>query len=249
LSIKDAPHLDSIYYREQPAPEEVYEWYQKYYYKDGLIHHSVFKFRDNDPVDNRIYLSADEETLTRSGRELLLSDSVAGDTVYFFQKMYNSGELVQTVVHKLTDLYASEQDYDPASGRRTFAEYFFRHDTLVSRTVYDYTSKSPDSATFYYVGVPGDEYKCAEYRGDSLTNNLTYKKLATGFSVAIFNDTFLREFVMDVPEVHTTAVQRRDDAQKSREQSAAQSKRRPAKISPRARYFDLLGRYKRAKIR
>lgn len=248
LSIKDAPHLDSVYYREQPTPEEVHEWYQKYYYKDGLIHHSVFKFRDNDPVDNRIYLSADEATLTRSGRELLLSDSVAGDTVYFFQKMYNSGELVQTVVHKLTDLYASEQDYDPASGRRTFAEYFFRHDTLVSRTVYDYTSKSPDSATFYYVGEPGDEYKCAEYRGDSLTNNLTYKKLATGFSVAIFNDTFLREFVMEVPEVHTTAVQRRDDAQKSREQSAAQSKRRP-KISPRARYFDLLGRYRRARIK
>lgn len=144
LSIKDAPHLDSIYYREQPAPEEVHEWYQKYYYRDGLIHHSVFKFRDNDPVDNRIYLSADEVTLT---------------------------------------------------------------------------------------------------------NNLTYKKQATGFSVAIFNDTFLREFVMEVPEVHTTAVQRRDDAQKSREQSAAQSKRRPANISPRARYFDLLGRYKRAKIR
>ena len=68
LSIKDAPHLDSIYYREQSAPEEVHEWYQKYYYKDGLIHHSVFKFRDNDPVDNRIYLSADEATLTRSGR-------------------------------------------------------------------------------------------------------------------------------------------------------------------------------------
>ncbi|OWV26286.1 hypothetical protein B7988_06780 [Fibrobacter sp. UWB1] len=249
LSIKDAPHLDSIYYREQPAPEEVHEWYQKYYYKDGLIHHSVFKFRDNDPVDNRIYLSADEATLTRSGRELLLSDSVAGDTVYFFQKMYNSGELVQTVVHKLTDLYASEQDYDPASGRRTFAEYFFRNDTLVSRTVYDYGSGMRDSAYYYYVGVPGDEYKCAEYRGDSLTNNLTYKKLATGFSVAIFNDTFLREFVMEVPEVHTTAVQRRDDAQKLREQSAAQSKRRPAKISPRARYFDLLGRYKRAKIR
>ena len=208
-----APHLDSIYYREQPNPEET-----------------------------------NESALTRSGRELLLSDSVAGDTVYFFQKMFNDGELVQTVTHKLTDLYASEDDYDPTSGRRTFAEYFFRHDTLVSRTVYDYTSKSPDSATFYYVGG-GDDYKCAEYRGDSLTNNLAYKKLATGFSVAIFNDTYLREFVMEVPDTHTTAVQKPRDAQKPREQSAAQSKRRPAKISPRARYFDLLGRYRRAKIR
>ena len=176
LSIKDAPHLDSIYYREQPAPEEVHEWYQKYYYKDGLIHHSVFKFRDNDPVDNRIYLSADEVTLTRSGRELLLSDSVAGDTVYFFQKMYNSGELVQTVVHKLTDLYASEQDYDPASGRRTFAEYFFRNDTLVSRTVYDYGSGMRDSAYYYYVGVPGDEYKCAEYRGEEDAEQEYFKR-------------------------------------------------------------------------
>ena len=246
LTMKGAPHLDSVYYREQPNPEETSEWYQKYYYKDGLIQRSVFKFRDNAPVDNRFYLTASESALTRSGRELLLSDSVAGDTVYFFQKMFNDGELVQTVTHKLTDLYASEDDYDPTSGRRTFAEYFFRHDTLVSRTVYDYTSKSPDSATFYYVGG-GDDYKCAEYRGDSLTNNLAYKKLATGFSVAIFNDTYLREFVMEVPDTHTTAVQKPSDAQKPSEQSA-QSKRRP-KISPRARYFDLLGRYRRAKIR
>ena len=44
--------------------------------------------------------------------------------------MFNDGELVQTVTHKLTDLYASEDDYDPASGRRTFAEY--RGDSLTS---------------------------------------------------------------------------------------------------------------------
>ena len=240
LSIKDAPHLDSVYYREQPAPEEVHEWYQKYYYKDGLIHHSVFKFRDNDPVDNRIYLSADEATLTRSGRELLLSDSVAGDTVYFFQKMYNNGELVQTVTHKTTDLYTSEDSYDPTSGIRIFAEYFFRNDTLVSRTNYNYASESPTSATLYYVGVSGDEYKCAEYRDGAKTNDLTYKKLATGFSVSIFNETYLREFIMEVPEEHTTIVQK---------QPAAQNKRRPTKISPRARYFDLLGRYRGSKIK
>lgn len=239
LSIKDAPHLDSIYYREQPTPEEVHEWYQKYYYRDGLIHHSVFKFRDNDPVENRIYLSADEATLTRSGRELLLSDSVAGDTVYFIQKMFNDGKPVQTVVHKTADLYASEDSYDPTSDRHTFAEYFFRNDTLVSRTVYDYASESPTSATFYYVGVPGDEYKCAEYSDSSLTNNLTYKKRTTGFSVAIFNDTYLREFIMEVPEEHTTVLKKQ----------LTPNNRRPVKTSPRARYFDLLGRYRRAKIR
>ena len=206
----------------------------------------MFKFRDSDTVENRFYLTADESVLTRHGRELLLSDSVAGDTVYFFQKMFNDGELVQTVTHKLTDLYAAEDDYDPTSGNRTFAEYFFRNDTLVSRTVYDYAFATPGTATFYYVGVSGDDNKCAEYRGDSLTNNLTYKKQATGFSVAIFNDTYLREFVMEVPETHTTAVRKQDDARKPREQSA-QGKRRPAKISPRARYFDLLGRYRFSK--
>ncbi len=30
LTIKGAPHMDSIYYREQPNPEELHEWYQKY---------------------------------------------------------------------------------------------------------------------------------------------------------------------------------------------------------------------------
>ena len=239
LTIKDAPHLDSIYYREQPSPEEVHEWYQKYYYQDGLIQRSVFKFRDNDPVENRFYLTTDESALTKSGRELLLSDSVAGDTVYFIQKMFNDGKLVQTVTHKTADLYASEDSYDPSSDRHTFAEYYFQNDTLVSRTVYDYASESPTSATFYYVGIPGDEYKCAEYKGDSLTNNITYKKRTTGFSVAIFNDTYLREFIMEVPETHTTALKKQP----------APSSRRPVKISPRARYFDLLGRYRRAKIK
>ena len=239
LTIKDSPHLDSIYYREQPNPEELHEWYQKYYYQDGLIQRSVFKFRDNDPVENRFYLTADESVLTKNGRELLLSDSVAGDTVYFFQKMYNDGKLVQTVVHKTADLYASEDDYDPTSGRRTFAEYYFQNDTLVSKTLYDYTAGTPATATIYYVGEPGDEYKCAEYMGDSLTNNITYKKLATGFSVAIFNDTYLREYIMEVPETHTTALKKQP----------IPNNRRPVKISPRARYFDLLGRYKRAKIK
>ena len=239
LTIKDSPHLDSIYYREQPNPEELHEWYQKYYYQDGLIQRSVFKFRDNDPVENRFYLTADESVLTKNGRELLLSDSVAGDTVYFFQKMYNDGKLVQTVVHKTADLYASEDDYDPTSGRRTFAEYYFQNDTLVSKTLYDYTAGTPATATIYYVGEPGDEYKCAEYMGGSLTNNITYKKLATGFSVAIFNDTYLREYIMEVPETHTTALKKQP----------IPNNRRPVKISPRARYFDLLGRYKRAKIK
>lgn len=239
LTIKDSPHLDSIYYREQPNPEELHEWYQKYYYQDGLIQRSVFKFRNNDPVENRFYLTADESVLTKNGRELLLSDSVAGDTVYFFQKMYNDGKLVQTVVHKTADLYASEDDYDPTSGRRTFAEYYFQNDTLVSKTLYDYTAGTPTTATIYYVGDPGDEYKCAEYTGDSLTNNITYKKLATGFSVAIFNDTYLREYIMEVPETHTTALKKQP----------IPNNRRPVKISPRARYFDLLGRYKRAKIK
>ena len=54
--MKDAPHLDSIYYRDQPNPEELSEWYQKYYYKDGLIQRSKFKFRDDDPVENELQL-------------------------------------------------------------------------------------------------------------------------------------------------------------------------------------------------
>ncbi len=239
LTIKDAPHLDSIYYRDQPTPEELYEGNQKYYYHDGLIQRSVFNFRVNAPIENRFFLTADESVLTRSGRELLLSDSVAGDTVYFVQKMFNDGKLIQTVVHKTADLYTSEDSYDPSSGRHTFAEYFFHNDTLVSRTVYDYTSESPSSATVYYVGESDDEYKCAEYRDGLLTNNLTYKKRTTGFSVTIFNDTYLREFIMEVSEEHTTVFKKQ----------TAPSNRRPVNVSPRARYFDLLGRYKRTKIK
>ena len=177
--------------------------------------------------------------LIRSGREFLLSNFVAGDTVYFFQKMFNDGKLVQNVIHKTTDLYASEDAYDPTSGRRTFAEYFFRNDTLVSRTFYDYATGSPTTAIFYYVGEPGDEYRCAEYKGNTLTNNITYKKRTTGYSVAIYNDTYLREFIMEVPETLNFAHKKQ----------TVPSNRRPVKISPHARYFDLLGRYRHTKIK
>ena len=86
--------------------------------------------------------------------------------------MFNEGKLVQSVIHKTTDLYASEDAYDPTSGRRTFAEYFFRNDTLVSRTRYDYTNGIPTTATSTFSAVI-DAQKSSRINGPALGRHTT----------------------------------------------------------------------------
>jgi hypothetical protein len=80
----------------------------------------------------------------------------------------------------------------------------------------------------YLLGDPKDNSKCYQYRDSIITDTLFFQNNEKGFSVKIVKGNNLTEYFMVYPEG-----------------SSAIRKRRPAvKISPKARYFDLLGRYK-----
>jgi hypothetical protein len=110
-----------------------------------------------------------------------------------------------------------------------FSESFFRNDTLVMNYTTNYSPDgSPKEQLTYYVEDPSDDFKCYEYENDSLTLTLVYQKTDNGFSLKANQGTSLKEIFFVDPN-STTAIR----------------KQRPAvKISPKARYFDLLGRYK-----
>jgi hypothetical protein len=110
-----------------------------------------------------------------------------------------------------------------------FSESFFRNDTLVMNYTTNYSPDVfPKEQLTYYVEDPSDDFKCYEYENDSLTLTLVYQKTDNGFSLKANQGTSLKEIFFVDPN-NTTAIR----------------KQRPAaKISPKARYFDLLGRYR-----
>jgi hypothetical protein len=230
IAKKDAAHLDSIYYKEYDN-----EWSNKYVYgSNNQLDHIIFHLDDSEPIA-KFYFSKDEGVLTKKGEELLISDSIAGDTLYFTQKVYRDGEIYQSIFHKTTDRYTSELSYDPRLDLYDFNELFFRNDTLIERVVKKYNTDSAEVSFIYYVEDPSDDTKCYEYQDeldkDSPDYTIIYNKNSQGFSLKYFDQKFTREMFMIYPD-GTTAIR----------------KLRPTvKISPKARYFDLLGRYKYSK--
>lgn len=227
IAKQDAAHLDSIYYKEYDN-----EWSNKYVYAgNNQLDRIIFHLDDSEPII-KVHFSKDESVLTKKGEELLISDSIAGDTLYFTQKVYRDGEIYQSIFHKTTDRYTSELSYDPRLDLYDFNELFFRNDTLIERVVKKYNTDSAEVSFIYYVEDPSDDTKCYEYTEDSKKDStdytITYHKNSQGYSLKYFNFKFIREMFIVYP-TGTTAIHKR---------------RVPVKISPKVRYFDLLGRYK-----
>ena len=227
ISRKDAAHIDSIYYREYDN-----EWSNKYVYDgNNQLEHVIFHLGDSEPIA-KFYFSKDEGVLTKKGEELLISDSAAGDTLYFTQKAYRDGEIYQSIFHKTADRFSSELSYDPERDLYDFSEFFFRNDTLIERVVKEYNTDHSRETFTYYVEDSSDDTKCYEYMDGSTENSpdytISYHKNSQGYSLKYFDQKFIREMFMVYPN-GTTAIHKR---------------RAPVKVSPKARYFDLLGRYK-----
>ena len=229
---KDAIHIDSIYYKEYDN-----DWSSKYIYKNNQLESIVFNLDRSTEIVS-VYISKDESVLVEMGEELLISDSTAGDTSYFTQKVFRDGKLVQDIIHKNAGLYSSELSYNPGGNKYDFTELFFRNDTLVLRFIDNYYTDSPEESFTYYVEDSTDDLTCYEYKDDPSSNEsenpstpkytLTYHKNSQGYSLKYFDKKYLSEYFMVYPNA-TTAIR----------------KQRPAvKISPKARYFDLLGRYR-----
>ena len=80
----------------------------------------------------------------------------------------------------------------------------------------------------FLIADPSDDSKCYEYENDKIVYTHYYEPNNNGYSKKIVQDDYFREFFY----VKTEKI------------TAIRKTRKPVKISPKARYFDLLGRFK-----
>ena len=231
---QNTPYLDSVYtVRMSLSPdaiEELSERYVKLTYNNGylekMINGYVGDIENILTTVDYIYVSKDESVLSKKGNEGLISDSTVGDTTIWIRKHYHNGSLNQSMLYKITESYLSCID----STFDGYSEIFFRNDSIISIDIQNYSSEADREIEYaYIIEDPDDDLKCYEYYNDTLDHVMVYNENEKGFSVKVFeNDMVVQELFFVNPN-STTAIR----------------KLRPAvKISPKARYFDLLGRYK-----
>lgn len=234
---QNTPYLDSVYSaylnRFSDSTDIREERYVKLSYNNGYLEKIINGYVGD--IENiltsvdYIYVSKDESVLSKKGAEGLISDSTVGDTTFWVRKHYHNGTLNQAMFYKITESYLSCMD----STFDDFSEIFFRNDSIISISTEKYSSEANRKTEYVYIiEDPADDLKCYEYSNDSLEHVMVYNKNEKGFSVKVFeNDIVVQElFFVDPSSI-----------------SAIRKLLPTVKISPKARYFDLLGRYKFSK--
>ncbi len=227
---KEAYH-DSSYFLENYGHKN--EWSHKLFYTDGKIDSLVFNpMEDDDSIHvSYFYWNLDESALKGSISESIITQETSGDTVIFTEKQYSKGTLEGariTKIHSYISSYTYEYD--------SFEEIFFSNDTLYDKRLFDYSKDTPRPEITFIIGDPSNDFKCYEYeiRDEEtlLRETIEYIKTDNGYKLKYLQESsagyYLREFFMVYPSA-TTAIRKQRSA---------------VKISPKARYFDLLGRYK-----
>ena len=222
----DSSYFMENYYKENP-------WSHKLYYTNGKLDSLVMDPMDGESLRiTHYYWNIDETKLSGKGSEFVIFQETSGDTIVLKEKIYSDGEFESSTIVKITDSYISALDEQDHS----FQEFFFSNDTLFEKYVFDYDSKNPRPEISFTVGDSTNELKCYEYKMEDdkpeLYETIEIINTDNGYMLKFLKESstgyYLREFFF-VKDEGTTAIQKR---------------RAPAKVSPKARYFDLLGRYK-----
>lgn len=237
---KAKAYIDSVFYADTTNFSDtvfVQERFKKEIYNNGYLEKTIYGYVgdiNNEYAEILYYINSKDETVL-SGKdiEVLFSDSASGDTSIWHLKYSYKGSFEQEDYIKTTNSYISYLSYSlDHKPLESLTEFFFRNDTLVSRYTdnnnLDWEQKTENT---YYVEDSEDDTKCYAYKNDSLINTLIYYSNENGYSIKSVDKDGFSEIFMVYPD-GTTAIR----------------KQRPAvKISPKARYFDLLGRYKFSK--
>ena len=105
-------------------------------------------------------------------------------------------------------------------------------DSVIQKRYFDYNTNSVRTSQKIYAADPNNDNKCYEYDDDGQINyTLLYKPNEKGYSVSVESEDYFREFFFIKTEETTSICKTL----------------KPVKFSPKARYFDLLGRYKFSK--
>lgn len=236
--VEGEPQIDSVYEKVNLGKDHNYENVGKYYYRNKIIERFVTIYI-GDVVDTtayNFYRSLDEKVLSKKGGEILFSDSSYKDTLFFVEKQYKDGLFSVDIITKIAKNYTSRWMRSYSSGvlnDEYYSEMVLRNDSVVFMEINHYNTDHPSTRYFYIVGNSNDDYECEEYKDGKDTSDYkyAYKKSDNGFVFEEKNgDIHYRQFFM---RYH------------SNDEITAIKKRRPViRTSTKARYFDLLGRYK-----
>ena len=236
--VEEDPQIDSVYEKVNLGKDHNYENVRKYYYRNKIAERFVSVYI-GDVVDTttcNAYYSLDEKVLSKKGGEILFSDSSYKDTLIFVEKQYKDGLFSVDKVTKKAKNYTSQWVRSYSSGALNgeyYSEMVLRNDSVVFMEINHYNTDHPTTRYSYIVGNSNDDYECENYNDGKDTSDYkyVYKKLDNGFVFEEKNgDIHYRQiFMLYHPYDEITTIK----------------KRRPVtKHSAKARYFDLLGRYK-----
>ena len=232
---KDHAHLDSAYNKETYT-KVTYESSDKFVYSNEHLDYFIrtdFKEDGKDSVQiTKVYWNSDENVLSKKGVEFLGEIKFLGDTLSFTLTNYYDGKIHEQQTTKIINKSLEALYPDGPNGELAFQQLYFQNDTLFNTVTLNYGTDSAEVRKKFTVSDKQDDHKCIEYHNDGeISYNLEYVKNEKGYSIKLFDQKNYREYFMVNPE-NSTAIHKR---------------RAPVKISPKARYFDLLGRYKFSK--
>ena len=228
---QDKAYHDSSYFVENYGQKN--EWSHKIYYTNGIIDSLVMDpMEDGEALRVTHYYWNSDEKISGKGSEIVIFQETSGDTIILNEKVYSNGEFWGSYTAKMTDSYMSTLN----SEYNSFQELYFSNDTLFEKRINDYGTDNPRPEIRFTIGDSTNDFKCYEYEirdgKADLNETIEYVKTDNGFKIKYLDESsagyYLREFFF-VNSSATTAIRKQRSA---------------VKISPKARYFDLLGRYK-----
>ena len=214
-------HLDSVYH----SYKGYFIYSQKNIYDNGRIiqRNAIY----DDTTETVFYhYNSNESVLKKVGKEYIVSECEAIDTLCHAYRTYENGLYIQTDTAKQTSNYVVEYGPD------YHFEFILKKDTIVEKHLFIIDKDSVEARTDFVIADPNDDFKCHESNeAGSILDTLLYEPTENGFSITILQDTNINEFFF-IKNENTTSIRKT---------------LKPVKITPKARYFDLLGRYRFSK--
>ena len=236
--IEGEPQVDSVYEKVNLDKYHNYERIGKFFYHNKKLDRFVSIYI-GDVVDTTVskeYYSLDENVLSKKGDEILFSDSSFKDTLIFLEKKFKEGLLSMEMTTKIAKNYTSRWGRSFSSGvlnDEYYSESVLRNDSVIYMEINHYNTDHSSTDYAYIVEDSSDDNACEEYFDDRDISSYkyAYKKLENGFVFEEKNgDIHYRQiFMLYQPNDEITAIKKRHPM---------------TKISTKARYFDILGRYK-----
>ena len=223
------------YYKARSNPQEEFHLDSTYYSFEGNIHFSQKFIYDNGRIiqRNNIYddttetvfyhYNSNESVLKKIGTEYIISECEAMDTLCYVLRTYENGLYTETDTTKQTSNYMVEY------GSSYHFEFILKKDTIIEKYLFIKDNDTVETHIGLAFADPNDDFKCIESNETgSSQSTLLYEPNENGFSIKMLNDSIQDEHFF-VKNENTKSIRKTH---------------KPVKIAPKARYFDLLGRYK-----